>query len=149
MILSNTVPMGKINGPIYYANIVMANTAIFFPNKAGNTSLSWFIAWLNLDLGIETCFYNGLNINAYVKTWLQFIFPFVHLVLGYSNHHFKQILTESSKVIWSQCCSSCGHLVSPIINYAKLLRLTITIITMYGILMETSLTLEYCMLYIC
>lgn len=111
MILSNTVSMGTINGPIFYANIVMANTAIFFPDKATNTFLSWFITWLNLDLGIETCFYNGLD--AYVKTWLQFIFPFVHLVLGYSNHHFEKILTESSKVIWSQCCSSCGQLVSP------------------------------------
>ena len=32
-----------------------------------------FIAWLNLDLGIETCFFNGLT--AYGKTWLQFVFP--------------------------------------------------------------------------
>jgi len=33
-----------------------------------------FIAWLNLDLGIETCFYDGMN--AYGKTQLQFVFPF-------------------------------------------------------------------------
>ena len=32
-----------------------------------------FIAWLNLDLGIKTCFFNGLT--AYGKTWLQFVFP--------------------------------------------------------------------------
>ena len=34
---------------------------------------SLFIAWLNLDLGGETCFYNGLD--GYAKTWLQFVFP--------------------------------------------------------------------------
>ena len=32
-----------------------------------------FVAWLNLDFGIETCFTNGLD--AYGKTWLQFVFP--------------------------------------------------------------------------
>jgi len=32
-----------------------------------------FIAWLNLDLGIETCFFDGMD--EYTKTWLQFVFP--------------------------------------------------------------------------
>jgi hypothetical protein len=32
-----------------------------------------FIAWLNLDFGIETCLVVGLN--AFWKTWLQFLFP--------------------------------------------------------------------------
>jgi hypothetical protein len=35
--------------------------------------LSIFIAWLNLDLGIETCFYRGMS--TYGQTWLQFAFP--------------------------------------------------------------------------
>ena len=35
--------------------------------------LSVFFAWLNLDFGIETCFYNGMD--PYSQTWLQFIFP--------------------------------------------------------------------------
>ena len=30
--------------------------------------------WVNLDLGIETCFYNGMD--SYAKTWFQFLFPF-------------------------------------------------------------------------
>ena len=33
-----------------------------------------FIAWLNLDFGIEICFVN--NLNAFWKSWLQFVFPF-------------------------------------------------------------------------
>ena len=33
-----------------------------------------FISWFNLDLGIETCFYDGLD--AYAKAWLQFVLPF-------------------------------------------------------------------------
>ena len=48
-------------------------TSIFFQPQTTNI-LSVFIAWLNLDLGIETCFYNGMD--AYMKMWLQFAFPF-------------------------------------------------------------------------
>ena len=36
--------------------------------------LQVFVAWLNLDFGIESCFFVGLD--AYWKTWLQFLFPF-------------------------------------------------------------------------
>ena len=52
MVLNLTVSTGTINGFIFYANIVRANTATFFPGQTANTFLSWFIAWLNLDLGI-------------------------------------------------------------------------------------------------
>ena len=68
IVLNLTVSVGTINGLIFYANIVRANHATFFPPNTTNSFLSWFIAWINLDLGIETCFYNGLD--AYVKTWL-------------------------------------------------------------------------------
>ena len=38
------------------------------------TILQVFVAWLNLDCGIETCFFIGLG--TYWKIWLQFVFPF-------------------------------------------------------------------------
>ena len=74
MVLNLTVSTGTINGLIFYANIVRANNVIFFPRQSANTFLSWFIAWLNLDLGIETCFCDGLT--AYSKTWLQLFFQY-------------------------------------------------------------------------
>ena len=67
-----TVATGTLSGLVFYANIVGANRTIFLP--AGSTdALSIFIAWLNLDFGIETCFYNGMDASS--KTWLQFVFP--------------------------------------------------------------------------
>ena len=74
MVLNLTVSVGTINGLIFYASIVKISesTGIFFPNGSIPV-LSQFIAWLNLDLGIETCFYPGMT--AYVKVWLQFAFP--------------------------------------------------------------------------
>ena len=64
MFLNLTVSVRTINGLIFYANIVRANQAVFFPHNINNSFLSWFIAWMNLDLGFEICFYNGLNAYA-------------------------------------------------------------------------------------
>ena len=71
-----TVSTGTVNALIFYANIIHVNSTIFFPKSKTiflTQFLSVFLAWVNLDLGIKTCFYKGMN--AYVNTWLQFIFP--------------------------------------------------------------------------
>ena len=80
LVLRLTVAAGTINGLVLYANIVAVNSAIFFQPEITNVRtglianvLSVFIAWLNLDLGIETCFYSGMD--AYAKTWMQCAFP--------------------------------------------------------------------------
>ena len=90
--LNLTVSVGSISGLIFYANIVRANNDVFFPPGVSHSSLGrfssflgTFIAWLNLDLGIEACLYDGLT--AYVKTWLQFLFSSLHLVVGCSHHN--------------------------------------------------------------
>ena len=69
-----TVATGTINGLILYANIVSVNRDIFFPPDMVNVRpLPVFLAWLNLDFGVSTCFYDGLD--AYVYAWLQYLFP--------------------------------------------------------------------------
>ena len=80
--LCNTlnVSVGTINGLIFYANIIQINKEIFFPPNHYNFT-TVFIAWLNLDLGIRTCFYEGMD--TYAKTWLQFAFPlYILAILG-------------------------------------------------------------------
>jgi hypothetical protein len=118
-----TVSMGTINGLIFYANIVRANTATFFPDKTANTFLSWFIAWLNLDVGIETCFYDGLD--AYTKTWLQFIFPlyiwFLVAIIIISGKYSK----KAANIFGVNAVQVLATLF--LLSYAKLLRVTITV----------------------
>ena len=72
LVLRLTVAVGTINGLVFYANIFAMNSATFF--SPHTNVLTVFIAWLNLDLGIETCFYDGMD--SYTKAWLQFAFPF-------------------------------------------------------------------------
>ena len=43
IVLNLTVSVGTINGLIFYANIVRANHATFFPPNTTNSFLSWFI----------------------------------------------------------------------------------------------------------
>ena len=73
LVTDSTVSVGSINGLLFYANVIKLNEAVLFPNGVSIPVLSQFIAWLNLDLGIQTCFFNGLD--GYWKAWLQFIFP--------------------------------------------------------------------------
>ena len=75
LLLHLTVDVGTLNGLIFYANIVHSNREAYFQHTREITNFhALFISWLNLDFGIETCFYDGMDI--YVYSWLQFLYPF-------------------------------------------------------------------------
>ena len=58
-----------------YTNIIGINDHVFFTDtKCVFTPAYAFISLANLDLGIQTCFYNGMD--DYAKIWLQLAFPF-------------------------------------------------------------------------
>lgn len=127
IIVSNvTVAQGTINGLIFYANIVWAYNEIFFPRYddgygGGLYFFKVFIAWLNLDLGIEVCFFDGLN--AYSKAWLQFVFPVyiwviagVIILLG-RLRYLHRLLPENIVQVLATLV---------LLSYSKLLRTVIT-----------------------
>ena len=72
LILNLTVATGTLNGIILYANIVSSNSSTFFPPTVSKF-ITFFISWLNLDAGFDSCFFEGLD--AYWKTLLQLVFP--------------------------------------------------------------------------
>ena len=77
-LLHLTVASGTINGLLFYVNIIQANHQIFLPTATTHQFKYFylhtvFIGWLNLDFGIEICFYKDMDIFAY--SWLQFLFP--------------------------------------------------------------------------
>ena len=75
LVCNLTVSVGSINGLLFFANVVKLNEVVLFPDGVEIPVLSQFIAWLNLDLGVQICFFSGLD--GYWKTWLQFGFPLV------------------------------------------------------------------------
>ena len=120
--LNMTVSVGLINGFIFYANIVSAGSAVFFPSSEPSFP-SVFVAWLNLDIGIDVCFIDGLD--AYAKTWLQLAFPLyiislvvmVIIVSEYSPR-FAGLIGKKDPI------STLATLI--LLSYAKLLSTTIT-----------------------
>ena len=76
--LNLTVTNGDINGFLLYVNIIDINSSIFFPINGPGKAMHTFISLANLDLGIITCFYNGMD--DYAKMWLQSVFP-AYLIL--------------------------------------------------------------------
>ena len=70
--LDLTVASGTINGILFYANVVKASSDALISNSVSKYFMV-LSAWLNLDLGIETCFYSHLDM--FWKVLLQFAFP--------------------------------------------------------------------------
>ena len=121
-----TVSTGTINGLIFYANVVRANQAIFFPRKRTGSAVSFlsaFIAWLNLDVGIEVCFFNGLT--AYSRAWLQFLFPaYIWILVGLMIAS-SRYSTRMAKLTGNNAVPVLATLF--LLSYAKLLRAIIDI----------------------
>ena len=93
-LLNLTVTNGTINGIIFYANINSINDSVFLVNDNVYKPLRVFISFTNLDLGMETCFYNGMD--SYAKIWLQLFFPSCLIIIAVSiiiaSHYSTRIL---------------------------------------------------------
>ena len=136
-----TVSQGTLGGLIFYANIIHINHPVFFPGDDVNV-LTVFIAWLNLDLGIETCFHQGMS--TYEKTWLQFIFPtyvlLVSLVIMILGHYS----TIATRIFGRHAVKVLATLF--LLAYAKLLRSVITVLS-YTSMVYPDHSLRFLWLY--
>ena len=124
-LLNLTVTAGTLHGLIFYANIVEANYYIFLPQSSSHPT-TIFIAWLNLDLGIQTCFYNGMD--AYAKTWLDLVFPvYIWVIVG-----FLVYISHRSVVVTKLLGSSPVPVLATLflLSYAKVLRTIIAALSL-------------------
>ena len=117
--LNLTVAVGSLNGIILYVNIVATNYNTFLPFSAPNF-LTVFIAWLNLEIGFDTCFYKTMD--TYGKTLLQLVFPayvifLVVMVICISERFtfFARLISKKNPV------ATLATLI--LLSYAKLLRI--------------------------
>ena len=123
--LNMTVAVGLINGFIFYANIVAANNVVFFPSSEPSFP-TVFVAWLNLDIGIDVCFFDGLD--AYTKTWLQLAFPvyiislvIIVIIVSEYSPRFAGLIGKRDPI------ATLATLI--LLSYAKLLSVTITVLS--------------------
>ena len=118
LVLNLTVAVGSLNGIIFYANVVAANSNIFFPFSRPNFATA-FISWFNLEIGFDICFFDGLN--SLWKTFLQLVFPAYIFLLVIIVIIFSEISSKFSKLIAKRNpVATLATLV--LISYAKFLH---------------------------
>ena len=122
IVLNITVTVGTINGLLFFANVVK----IYQPLLLGTDNvpvLSQFISWINLDLGIETCFFAGMN--ACAKTGLQLVFPFYLWLLILLMISLSRRFSKLSQLVGNNAVPVLCTLL--LLSYTKLLRTVIVI----------------------
>ena len=141
--LNLTVTMGTVCGLIFYANIIQDYSTVLLsrePIPGLTPVLQIFLSWLNLDLGISTCFYNGME--AFGKTMLLFVFPiYIWLISAtiiiLSNRYifFTRLFGETSVKVLSTLI---------LLSYSKMFRVTIGALNLkfVNIYIDSSTTIE-------
>ena len=126
LVLNLTVATGTLNGILFYANVVDSNGNVYFSSSL-TKSLSIFISWLNLEIGLDVCFYDSLD--TYWKTWLQLAFPtyiialvLVIIALSRRSITFSMLIAKKNPV------ATLATLV--LLSYSKLLRTIISVLSM-------------------
>ena len=127
-LLNLTVTIGTINGIIFYTNVVSINDYVFLLNDNVFKPLRVFISFVNLDLGIETCFYNGMD--SYAKKWLHLFFPFYLIIIAisiiiancYSSRILRLTYTRSLPVLATLF----------LLSYTGVLRTVLTVLFSYS-----------------
>ena len=127
-LLNLTVTNGTINGIIFYANIVSINDSVFLINDNVFKPLRVFISFANLDLGIETCFYNGMD--SYAKMWLQLFFPFYLTIIAVSIIIASRYSSRILRLTYTRSLPVLATLF--LLSYTGVLRTVLTVLFSYS-----------------
>ena len=125
-VLKLTVTNGTINTFIFYVNIVNTNYSSLLSNCHSLICVLLYI--FNLDLGIETCFYN--NMSNFSKICLQLSLPFyliliaLSLIIGSRRSRKVQRLTARRGL----------HVLATLflLNYGKILSMVCHVLFFYS-----------------
>ena len=121
LFLNLTVAVGTINGIIFYAHIINAHSSTFLPFHMPNF-ITIFLAWLNLELGFDVCFFEGMD--SFWKTLLHLMYPVYLLLLIIA---IIVISERSTKFAWfiGKKNPVATLATAILLSYSKFLHLTI------------------------
>ena len=127
-LLNLTVTKATINGVILYANIININYSTFLNNDNVLDPLKMFISFVNLDLGIETCFYNGMD--NYTKLWLQLFFPTYLIFIAFTIIIASRYSSRILRLTYSRSLPVLATLF--LLSYTSVLRTVLTVLFSYS-----------------
>ena len=126
-LLNLTVTDGTICAFILYANVISVNSTIFFPSHS-TSIVHAFISLANLDLGVKTCFYNGMD--DYVKMWLQLVFPLYLMLIAILLIITSRYLSIIQKLTSHRALPVLATLF--LLSYTKILRTVCDVLFLYS-----------------
>ena len=120
-----TVAGGTLNSVIFYVNVVAVNKSVLLTSSSDNIPIQFlldglqiFISWMNLDFGIELCFYNGMTMLQ--KATLQFVFPLYLWCISGAVIFLCRLSFFISKYLGRNSVKVLATVI--LLSYAKLLR---------------------------
>ena len=126
--LNLTVREGTICGLIFYANILQDYSVVllskYHPIPVLTPILQVFLSWLNLDLGITTCFYNGME--AFGKTMLLFVFPIYIWLISGIIVFLSSRFSSFAGLVGENATKVLSTLI--LLSYSKMLRIAVGIL---------------------
>ena len=125
IVLNLTVSVGTLYGLLFTANIIKLYKPVFVGDQTTAPFFSQIVSWLNLDFGIEVCFYSSMD--KYAKTWFQFAFPFYMWIIIIVIIIVCQKSIRISKLIGSNVVPVLATLL--LLSYTKLLYTVITVLS--------------------
>jgi hypothetical protein len=134
LVCNMTISTGTLNGLIFYANVVSISGLTSLQNCSIHPMLSVFLAWLNLDFGVETCFYPGMD--TYQKTWLQFAFPLYIWLLVVAIIVASYYSSTAMKVFGRNNIAILATLF--LLSYSKILKTIVTALSVTQILVGSA-----------
>ena len=134
--LNLTVTMGTVCGLIFYANIVQDYSLVLLsehPIPGLSPILQVFLAWLNLDFGIHTCFYERME--AFGKTMLLYVFPIyiwlISAVIIFLSNRYIRV----TRLVGENAVKVLATLF--LLSYSKMLRVTLGTLNLSVIIIST------------
>ena len=129
-LLNLTVTNGTVNGIILYVNLVSINDSVFLVNDNVYKPLRLFIYFTNLDLGIETCFYNGMD--SYAKMWLQLFFPSYLIIIAFLIIVTSRYSYRILRLTYTRSLPVLATLF--LLSYSGVLRVVLTVLFSYSMI---------------
>ena len=124
--LNLNISTGMLNGFILYSNIIYFNSDAFIHISRDEADMNTnrvvnflFVlqAWVNLDLGIDTCFFD--KYDDYQAVWIQFLFPLYLLFLIFVVFIISKYSIRISKMTGSNTVPALATIA--ILSFTKIL----------------------------
>ncbi len=125
--LKVSIGEGYLNGVIFYSHILGPFIFQLAP-LPGSSSVFLLVAVIDLDLGIETCFYNGMDALGYIG--LKLVFPlYLYFLMGTII-----ILARFVKWPWNiGICAGKTFATLLILTHSSILRISIEVLSFVSI----------------